>query len=63
MIGFIDLLATKDYLSKSSEDRHYVKELNKKAVHFRDMINAVFELSKAFSGNMKFDKTELNLNN
>lgn len=60
MIGYIDLLATKDYLS--SEDRHYVKELNKKAENLRDMINAVFELSKASSGNMKFDKTKLNLN-
>lgn len=60
IIGYIDLLAAKDYLS--SEDRHYVKELNKKAENLRDMINAVFELSKASSGNMKIDKTKLNLN-
>ena len=60
IIGYIDLLTAKDYLS--SEDRHYVKELSKKAENLRDMINAVFELSKASSGNMKIDKTKLNLN-
>ncbi|SHL37611.1 Signal transduction histidine kinase [Anaerocolumna jejuensis DSM 15929] len=60
IIGYIDLLAAKDYLS--SEDRHYVKELNKKAENLRDMIDAVFELSKASSGNIKIDKTKLNLN-
>jgi signal transduction histidine kinase len=60
IIGYIDLLAAKDYLS--SEDRHYVKELNKKAENLRDIINAVFELSKASSGTMKIDKIKLNLN-
>ncbi|BCJ93681.1 hypothetical protein acsn021_12500 [Anaerocolumna cellulosilytica] len=60
IIGYIDLLSAKDYLS--SEDRHYITELNKKAENLRDMIHVVFELSKASSGNMKIDKTKLNLN-
>lgn len=60
IIGYIDLLSAMTYLS--CEDRHYVNELNKKAENLRDMINTVFELSKASSGNMKIDKIKLNLN-
>lgn len=60
IIGYIDLLAAKDYLN--SEDKHYITELKKKADNLHDMIKVVFELSKASSGNLKIEKSKLNLN-
>lgn len=60
IVGYIDLLSTRDYLS--GEDKHYVAELKKKSENLRDMINMVFELSKASSGNLKVDTTRLDLN-
>jgi signal transduction histidine kinase len=60
IVGYIDLLAAKDYLC--SEDKHYVTELKKKAENLSDMINAVFELSKVSSGNMQMEISRLDLN-
>jgi Signal transduction histidine kinase len=60
IIGYADLLSAKDYFQE--EDRHYLSELQKKAGHLGELINLMFELSKASSGNLKIDKTRLNLN-
>lgn len=60
IIGYIDLLAAKDYMN--SEDKHYITELKKKAEKLDDMIKAVFELSKASSGNILIERSKLNLN-
>ena len=60
IIGYIDLLAAKDYLNR--EDKHYITELKKKAENLHNMIKVVFELSKASSGNIKIEKSKLNLN-
>lgn len=59
IISYIDLLQKEEGLSAEAND--YLKILAQKSAHLKDMIQDLFEISKATSGTIELDMENLNM--
>ncbi len=59
IITYVDLL--KNETLSAAEQQEYIEVLDKKSARLKTLIEDLFEISKATSGNIRLDKVDLNL--